>query len=371
MISDQHMSAGHPEATDPDAISRAAARWMILLDDDPDDISLREQVTTWLAQDPRHQQAFDDLRALDDAMGALPPRHADHWAHGKAPSPATTVKSLADHRHRPSRQIPQPSSFMRGRRLGAGLGVAIAASLLLMVASSAGFGVDRWTADVATGTGDLKTVALRDGSHVRLGPQSALDIAMTDTDRHVSLRSGQGFFDITHDPAHPFTVSAGDATITVLGTAFEVDRSGSSLRVAVRRGSVAVACVPNANTAAPSTGASPLLAGDWMDVSCADATARRGHGSANDVASWSDGQIIADNEPVGDVVNRLRPYVSGLILLHSERLAAARITGVYNTADPQEALQAVTSVQGGRVRHITPWVTILEDDPAQDGQPEL
>ena len=40
-------------------------------------------------------------------------------------------------------------------------------------------------------------------------------------ERRVEL-SGEGLFDVTHDPEHPFVVEAGKATMTVRGTKFNV-----------------------------------------------------------------------------------------------------------------------------------------------------
>jgi transmembrane sensor len=41
--------------------------------------------------------------------------------------------------------------------------------------------------------------------------------------------------------------------------------------------------------------------------------------------------------------------------------ARERVTGVYNTADPIEALRGLVQAHGGRVTQITPWVLVLTE----------
>ncbi len=62
---------------------------------------------------------------------------------------------------------------------------------------------------------------------------------------------------------------------------------------------------------------------------------------ADQVASWMQGQLVVKNRPVGEVVDALRPYFDGLVVLRGTALADQPLTGVYNLSDPVEALRAV------------------------------
>ena len=66
-------------------------------------------------------------------------------------------------------------------------------------------------------------VTLEDGTRVWLNARSTLryPVKFTAGERRVEL-SGEGLFDVTHNPECPFIVEAGKATMTVRGTKFNV-----------------------------------------------------------------------------------------------------------------------------------------------------
>jgi transmembrane sensor len=86
------------------------------------------------------------------------------------------------------------------------------------------------------------TIRLLDGSRAQLfGAQSELAITRNDRDR-VSLRLSQGraHFDVVPNAARSFEVEAAPYRVVVLGTIFDVERSGSHVAVSVERGRVRV-----------------------------------------------------------------------------------------------------------------------------------
>lgn len=66
-------------------------------------------------------------------------------------------------------------------------------------------------------------ITLEDGTRVWLNARSTLryPVKFTAGERRVEL-SGEGLFDVTHNPERPFIVEAGKATMTVRGTKFNV-----------------------------------------------------------------------------------------------------------------------------------------------------
>ncbi|HVI48947.1 MAG TPA: FecR domain-containing protein [Chitinophaga sp.] len=78
--------------------------------------------------------------------------------------------------------------------------------------------------EVVTKTGSKTSMVLPDGSTVVLNACSRLQYDASrflEGERAVTL-AGEGYFDIKHDPAHPFTIQTGDVNIKVLGTVFNV-----------------------------------------------------------------------------------------------------------------------------------------------------
>jgi ferric-dicitrate binding protein FerR (iron transport regulator) len=90
---------------------------------------------------------------------------------------------------------------------------------------------------------EKRMVHLPDGSNITLRGNSSIDIRpdFNRFRREVSL-SGEGFFEIEHNPDRPFLVHVGDLTVTVLGTSFDVkaNQGEAIVSVAVTSGKVKV-----------------------------------------------------------------------------------------------------------------------------------
>ncbi|MGC4037058.1 MAG: FecR domain-containing protein [Chitinophagaceae bacterium] len=90
---------------------------------------------------------------------------------------------------------------------------------------------------------DRQTIHLPDGSTVVLNAGSKLNYpsAFSGNHRDVYL-TGEGFFDIKHDPATPFFVHTGKLSVKVLGTSFNIKSypHTDDIEVTVTRGKVQV-----------------------------------------------------------------------------------------------------------------------------------
>lgn len=93
-----------------------------------------------------------------------------------------------------------------------------------------------------------------DGSHVWLNAGSSVrfPVAFIGNERRVEI-TGEAYFEVAHDAAHPFIVSKGETSVTVLGTHFNVNAydDEESLKVTLLEGSVRVSAnsqQPTANS---------------------------------------------------------------------------------------------------------------------------
>jgi transmembrane sensor len=77
------------------------------------------------------------------------------------------------------------------------------------------------------------------------------------------------------------------------------------------------------------------------------------------MAAWRNGQIIVRDRPAGEVIEALRPWFSGMIVMRDEAFARQRVTGLYDATRPVEALRALAQAYGGSVTSITPWVIVV------------
>lgn len=315
-------SAPRPSA----ALIAEAADWLIRRQAAPDDPALDRAFRAWLSADPAHVTAFAEVRR---SWLAVPQARAsvEAW-----PVPAAVARPR------------------QGRRLAWGFaGMAVAAGLALALVP--GLTV-RMTADAATGIGEVRLVTLADGSLMRLAPLSAADLQFDGDRRHVVLRRGDAFFEVVPDMGRPFVVEAGAVQVTVLGTAFEVDRDAARVTVSVRSGRVQVDGPGGVTTA--------LGQGETVEIAADGTPPTHGRIATDAVALWQDGRLFVDGATVAEVVERLRAYTPGLIIVADDALGARQVTGLYDLGDPAAALSALMRAHGGRVRRIGPLLTILD-----------
>jgi transmembrane sensor len=332
-------------------LPRRASEWLIALHERPGDAALQRRFEAWLAADPAHRTDWSEMSHTHAVMGGVAPLHADRWA------PAATARPVPELRpDRDVRILPfHPIRRTGWRRLAIGITAAagIAAALLLAVFPTAPW----WfSADHVTTTREISTFRLADGSTVRLGPESVLDVVFSEGARDLRLLRGTAFFEVVPDSKRPFRVQAGLLQATAIGTAFEVDLDENDASVAVRHGTVAVDAKGQA-----AFQPRKLTAGDWVRV------ARNGALTSGDeppaqVAAWLDGHLIVKDRPAGEVIDMLRRYYRGVVIVRDDRLAGQPLTGVYDLTDPVAALDAIADALGAKSSRLSPWVLVLSDD---------
>lgn len=313
-----------------------AADYLVALEDRPDDVALALDLAEWLEADAGHRSAWEAVERSADILSGLA-------------APQAVPSEVGPRRNRP-RAGPQSRPRKRWRT-AAGLVAGMAAALVLVVGPVMWRGLG---ADYATGHGEVRIVDLEDGSQVRLGPQSAMRVRFDGSSRDVELRSGEAYFEVARDPRRPFSVEAGQADVTVLGTGFDVRRRKTSTEVGVRHGRVLVRSEGRK---------AELTAGKWAVAE--SGRLRLGAASPENVGAWSARRVVAADRPVGEVLDDLRARAPVLVLLLDPTLAAERVTGSYDAADPVAALKAVVAPHDGRVRAPAPWVVIIDREKSE------
>ncbi|MEO9341151.1 FecR domain-containing protein [Mesorhizobium sp. SB112] len=209
-------------------------------------------------------------------------------------------------------------------------------------------------ADYLTSTSEFHEIDLQDGSRVTLGPDSALRVAFGDATRRVELMAGMAFFDVAKDYARPFQVIADRLETTATGTAFDVSRDSDFLTVSVRSGAVdAKIAESSAHTV------ERLSEGEWATLQFGTDVFERGARDVEQIGAWRDGLIFADREAIASLVAKIRRWHDGRIVIASASFGEQRISGVFDLNKPMAALEAVVQPYGGKVRQISPWLTVV------------
>lgn len=97
--------------------------------------------------------------------------------------------------------------------------------------------------DYYTRTGERKQLRLEDGSVIAMNSATHVRVYLDfSVSRRVELTDGEAFFDVQHDPAHPFMIRSGKVTTQVLGTSFNIRayKEMENIAVSVVQGKVQV-----------------------------------------------------------------------------------------------------------------------------------
>ncbi len=327
----------------PDALLEEAMDWLLRLQDAPRDSRPAQQLKVWLSQSPAHEHAWNKARRAWRLLGKVPPVYEHLWK-DQAPSLPPARQSLRGSRtHGPA----SPSQ----RRLGGWVtGAASAAAIGIFLLFAAPSIMVRMEADHVTTAGENRTITLADGTVVTLGADSAIASDLDGRERRVALLSGEAFFEVTHDTSRPFVVEAGGVGVTVLGTAFNVQLTTDAATVELERGSVRVA-YDNENAV--------LAPGEMVAVDRRTGAMARSAIAREDIAAWRSGHIFVNDATIGSVVEQLQRYHSAWIKVPDGKLAAQRVTGLYDLRDPDRALRAIVQPYGGNVREISPYLRVL------------
>lgn len=326
-----------------------AMDWLLRLQDAPDDAGLRRAVEAWVAADPDNRRAWDQARRAWQAMGDLPPATAGDW---EKPSASGQVVQLP--LSRPAADVDAercPAKAGRGRRGLLAAALAAAACLALVFGPSLTLHLK---ADHVTAVAETRQVTLPDGSLAHLAPESAIELRFTDGRRSLVLLEGTAFFDVKADQQRPFVVGVDGLQIEVIGTAFGVVLSAGAVEVEVESGTV-----DTRSAAGRSSIDQRLSRGQTLRFDRQTETVLLGRRSPDDMASWRHGKLLVVDASIAEVVERLRPYHAGWILLVDEELAAKRVNGIYDLGNPDSALRALVLPAGGQVDEITPLLRVL------------
>lgn len=229
--------------------------------------------------------------------------------------------------------------------------------LAIFVAGSLFFLFDgpmRLQADVIAGTGETPIVTLEEGSIVQLNASSAIAHDYDASRRTVRLLRGQAYFEVAADPGRPFTVEAGEVSVTALGTAFDVRRGSTETNVTVTQHAVLVEFADGGHEA--------LRLEEDERAAYDHATHTRAVGAADATLAlaWRRGQLVLDNTPLSYVVEEMGRYFSGRIMVATDELARRRVSGMMAVSNTDAALAFLERALGVHTNRVGPLIVIRD-----------
>jgi transmembrane sensor len=311
------------------AIDQAAANWVARRDGGAMSEADQARFDAWLAADLRHLGAYAKALAVF--------RHTDRLqalGHGEALRASEPTNTKA---------IWQKPLNRRGL-LAAGMG-----SLTLGLGGAGWLAAITFSrAKIATEKGEVRRLALPDGSSVTLNTASIVRVSYSANVRRVHLLDGEALFDVAKDPARPFVVFAGDSQVRAVGTSFTVRRlTGGAVRVMVREGVVEVR---QAGGAAPvKLAANALALAPAPMAQGPEAMIHTAYVAPTEIArqlTWREGLLSFDGVSLYEASAEFARYSDTRIIIDDPVIGRKTITGLFSANDPKGFAKAAATSLG-------------------------
>ena len=292
-----------------------------------------DQVAAWLKGSPENEERLGAMRAILDLAAEgdarIPTGH---------PPSAAAIIDVAEERSllpSPRRRSPSPAWVLAPIGLAA---VVAAVTLGLQKwdrGSPADHGSDILAEELTTGAGESATVRMSDGTVVRLGPESRLQVMSGGSGRQVTL-VGRAFFAVARNEDQPFKVFTPSGSVRVLGTRFQLEANVDDMRLVVVEGSVALA-TPGSEV--------EVGAGEMTEVKLGRPGAvQKAPALAQLSSEWMGQFLVFQKTPLATAVREIEALYDVEVEVQDPGLAEKTLTMWFSSRPLEDVLTVVCSV---------------------------
>jgi transmembrane sensor len=192
----------------------------------------------------------------------------------------------------------------------------------------------------STALGEQRTEQLPDGTRVTLNTETVLQVRYGQGRREVVLQHGEAMFDVVHDSTRSFVVTAGDGSVTDLGTRFAIrDDSGTAI-VTLLQGRVEIAARDERKQLTPGEQARYGARIVGISVRKVDPAA---------VTAWLHGRLDFNGMPLALAIADANRYCAVKLRLGDPKLADMAVGGSFRAGDNAAIAAALSAVFPVRV----------------------
>ncbi|QBF24544.1 FecR family protein [Pseudomonas tructae] len=309
-------------------VVKQAIHWMLQLRESGHNPHLQQQCEQWRAAQQEHELAWQRLQSLHQELDLR-----------TLPGASVALQTLENGSLRLQRR--QALKLLSG---------------VLVLGSAAWLGKDLealspWTSDLASATGEQRSVRLPDGSLLQLNTSSAADLAFDASQRLVRLKHGELMLTCAKDsstPGRPLLVRTRDALLQGFDARFVVRQEHDCTRVSISQGIVAL----------HHSGAL-----QWLQSGRAYRLDARGatllQNQDMDAGAWAEGLIVTRDMRLGDFLAEVGRYRHGYVSCAAD-IADLRLSGVFRLDDTDKLLQLLPQTLPVKVNYRTRWWVRLE-----------
>jgi transmembrane sensor len=295
------------ETGNDEAIRSEARSWLLLQALDGQSLEHSEAFQRWYRASDAHSRAFDEV--------------ARTW------SDAATLQDL--------KHLVEPRSPAASLRNDSWRMRALAASVALVAI----IGLLVWTLQrpqvYETRVGEVRELTLSDGSTLTLGGKSVVAIRMTEKRRFAELRSGEIFLAVHPDKQRPFFVSAGETSLRVVGTQFDVRRGVSQVEIGVLEGTVEVVGEREPQAVKRVHGGQQVVSTSQGELGEPQLNGPMQPGS------WRKGQRVYIDAPLREIVADANRYSQQSVELADASLGELKVSVSFRAENQQQMLNSL------------------------------
>lgn len=285
---------------------------------DPADAAKQQALEQWLAASAANRALFEEVKMLWEACNELPADPLDQAAGWEALSQ-------------------QIAPAIRTRRMASGWWKAAAVLLPLLIVATYWFYHTKQNSRLTyTALHAKDSLVLPDGTTIYLQQGARVSWMRNFKERHVQLEAGEAFFNVVKDEQHSFSITAANATVKVLGTAFNASIHAGSTDVVVWEGKVSL----DGSRQQPVI----LSPGEMGVVSSADGSAHKLKGDYRYRCGWANDDLVFYNQPIELVLRTLGAHYHLGEMTPNPRLQGRRVTVRFSHLGPEEAMNVLDAL---------------------------
>lgn len=302
---------------------QAAACWARLRADDFTQADA-DALRAWCARSPEHARAWRELQQLWQAL-----------------DPALTRAAAA-----PQRANVLALPLRPGRRafLGGALAAGVAV-LALRPPLGAWPSLQELSADLRTGTGEQRQVALSQQMSVQMNTQTRINVRAPES---IELLGGEAEI-LASGARQPVSVLAGAGRLLAQSARFNVRHTDDAVCVTCLAGAVEVVWQQRRQT----LDAGQQLVYDERGVQAATAA------QAGEASAWRTGALSFVGKPLAQVVDEINRYRPGRVLLRNAELGRRLVRMRFSISQMDGALAMIRDLTGAQMTSLPGGIVLL------------
>jgi ferric-dicitrate binding protein FerR (iron transport regulator) len=152
--------------------------------------------------------------------------------------------------------------------------------------------------------GSRTVVQLSDGTEVNLNYGSKIKYPRNFGNTREITLSGEGFFDVAHNPDKPFIVKTGELNVKALGTKFNISAypGDDIIETTLVEGKVVIEKTIQGRK---NQSVGTMVPGQHVAYHLNSGKVTSINGSIDKYIAWKDGKLVFDNEPITEITEKL------------------------------------------------------------------